>query len=197
VAGVVIVAHVTPGIGWLAVSLCPLLNFWLSVVPRLLSNRSRHTIRRRDVHALDGILRRVPEQAAQSGLHLQNLPPERVLPRGSVPRHPTEPLEPNLRRLGHPDESPESVARSEPEQVRTRVVVPPSRPRVPQSDFLVPCSDSPANTEAATLYRDNMTEYKRRVRESVEASWVDTEDGEGDEDAEGEEGDGQGEDEEL
>lgn len=33
--------------------------------------------------------------------------------------------------------------------------------------------DRPANAEAATLYRDNMKEYTKRVRTTVEASWVD------------------------
>jgi len=35
---------------------------------------------------------------------------------------------------------------------------------------------SPANAEAAALYRDNIREYERRVKQTVEASWVDTED---------------------
>lgn len=32
---------------------------------------------------------------------------------------------------------------------------------------------SPANAEAASLYRDNMKEYVRRVKATVEESWVD------------------------
>lgn len=32
---------------------------------------------------------------------------------------------------------------------------------------------SPANAEAAQLYRDNNKEYVKRVRETVERSWVD------------------------
>lgn len=34
---------------------------------------------------------------------------------------------------------------------------------------------SPANAEAAQLYRDNNKEYVKRVRETVEKSWVDEE----------------------
>lgn len=33
--------------------------------------------------------------------------------------------------------------------------------------------DSPANAEAASLYRDNMKEYVRRVKATVEQSWMD------------------------
>jgi hypothetical protein len=33
--------------------------------------------------------------------------------------------------------------------------------------------DSPANAEAAGLYRDNMKEYIRRVKLTVEESWMD------------------------
>ena len=32
---------------------------------------------------------------------------------------------------------------------------------------------SPANAEAAQLYRENMKEYVRRVRATVEESWID------------------------
>lgn len=32
---------------------------------------------------------------------------------------------------------------------------------------------SPANAEAASLYRDNMKEYVRRVKATVEQSWMD------------------------
>ena len=45
--------------------------------------------------------------------------------------------------------------------------------------------DSPANAEAAQLYRDSMKEYVRRVKQTVEASWM--EDNEGEEDDEEEE----------
>lgn len=34
-----------------------------------------------------------------------------------------------------------------------------------------PNVNSPANPEAASLYKDNLKEYQRRVREFVEASW--------------------------
>ncbi|KAH8924267.1 ubiquitin-conjugating enzyme [Atractiella rhizophila] len=39
-----------------------------------------------------------------------------------------------------------------------------------------PNPNSPANVEAAQLYRENRREYERRVREVVELSWVDEED---------------------
>lgn len=32
---------------------------------------------------------------------------------------------------------------------------------------------SPANAEAASLYRENMKEYIRRVKLTVEQSWID------------------------
>ena len=32
---------------------------------------------------------------------------------------------------------------------------------------------SPANAEAASLYRENMKEYVRRVKLTVEQSWID------------------------
>lgn len=43
---------------------------------------------------------------------------------------------------------------------------------------LNPCSNtiltsSPANAEAASLYRENMKEYVRRVKLTVEQSWID------------------------
>lgn len=34
---------------------------------------------------------------------------------------------------------------------------------------------SPANAEAAQLYRENMKEYIRRVKATVEESWMDAE----------------------
>ena len=36
-----------------------------------------------------------------------------------------------------------------------------------------PNPNSPANAEAAQLYRENMKEYVRRVKATVEASWLD------------------------
>ena len=36
-----------------------------------------------------------------------------------------------------------------------------------------PNTNSPANVEASNLYRENMKEYTRRVRETVEKSWED------------------------
>lgn len=36
-----------------------------------------------------------------------------------------------------------------------------------------PNPGSPANAEAAMLYRENMKEYVRRVKETVEESWLD------------------------
>jgi ubiquitin-conjugating enzyme E2 A len=40
-----------------------------------------------------------------------------------------------------------------------------------QSLFNDPNPNSPANAEAANLYRENRKEYVRRVRETVEQSW--------------------------
>ncbi|TIA71137.1 hypothetical protein E3P92_02778 [Wallemia ichthyophaga] len=37
-----------------------------------------------------------------------------------------------------------------------------------------PNPNSPANSEAASLYSNNMKEYIRRVRQTVELSWVDS-----------------------
>ena len=39
-----------------------------------------------------------------------------------------------------------------------------------------PCSLSPVNAEAAQLYRENLKEYVRRVKATVEESWIDAED---------------------
>ena len=39
-----------------------------------------------------------------------------------------------------------------------------------------PNPNSPANAEAAQLYRENMKEYVRRVKATVEESWLDPED---------------------
>jgi ubiquitin-conjugating enzyme E2 A len=36
-----------------------------------------------------------------------------------------------------------------------------------------PNPQSPANAEAAQLYRENMKEYVRRVQITVEQSWID------------------------
>jgi len=38
-----------------------------------------------------------------------------------------------------------------------------------------PNPNSPANAEAAQLYRENMKEYVRRVKVTVEESWLDPE----------------------
>ncbi|KAH7882697.1 ubiquitin-conjugating enzyme/RWD-like protein [Phlebopus sp. FC_14] len=38
-----------------------------------------------------------------------------------------------------------------------------------------PNPNSPANAEAAQLYRENMKEYVRRVKKAVEDSWLDPE----------------------
>lgn len=35
---------------------------------------------------------------------------------------------------------------------------------------------SPANVEAATLFKENLKEYERRVKVTVESSWVDNSD---------------------
>jgi len=40
-----------------------------------------------------------------------------------------------------------------------------------------PNPNSPANAEAAQLYRENMKEYVRRVKATVEESWLDPEEG--------------------
>lgn len=40
-----------------------------------------------------------------------------------------------------------------------------------------PNPNSPANAEAAQLYRENMKEYVRRVKVTVEESWLDPEEG--------------------
>lgn len=39
--------------------------------------------------------------------------------------------------------------------------------------FFLPKKNSPANAEAAQLYRENMKEYIRRVKATVEESWLD------------------------
>lgn len=57
-----------------------------------------------------------------------------------------------------------------------------------QSLLSDPNPNSPANSEAAKLYIADRKEYNRRVKEAVEASWVD--DGEGELDSEDEEGGG-------
>lgn len=48
-------------------------------------------------------------------------------------------------------------------------------PCSPASPFLLRSvlPHSPANVEAATLYRDNNKDYVKRVRATVEQSWVD------------------------
>lgn len=42
----------------------------------------------------------------------------------------------------------------------------------PQSLLCDPNPNSPANSEAARLYNENRREYNRRVKEVVEASWL-------------------------
>ena len=41
-----------------------------------------------------------------------------------------------------------------------------------QSLLCDPNPDSPANSEAAKLYRENRAEYDKKVQECVEASWA-------------------------
>ena len=43
-------------------------------------------------------------------------------------------------------------------------------------------SNSPANAEAAQLYRENMKEYVLRIKATVEESWLDAEDSQNPED---------------
>ena len=57
-----------------------------------------------------------------------------------------------------------------------------------------PNPNSPANAEAAQLYRENRREYERKVRECVEESWSSDED-EDDDDEDDEEGGGEDDDE--
>ncbi|KAI3613999.1 ubiquitin-conjugating enzyme e2 [Moniliophthora roreri] len=49
-----------------------------------------------------------------------------------------------------------------------------------------PNPNSPANAEAAQLYRENMKEYVRRVKATVEESWMDPGEGMGETSASGE-----------
>lgn len=79
-----------------------------------------------------------------------------------MPRHPPEPLEPNVRRRSDIDEYPKPSARPESQQVR----------RIAYARL----THSPANAEAAGLYRENMKEYVRRIKATVEQSWVDESD---------------------
>jgi len=53
----------------------------------------------------------------------------------------------------------------------------PLRERVQQliTRLLVSSRHSPANAEAAQLFRDNLKEYNHRVRNTVELSWMDDE----------------------
>lgn len=45
---------------------------------------------------------------------------------------------------------------------------------IPTLTGVFPClTCSPANAEAASLYRENMKEYVRRVKATVEQSWLD------------------------
>jgi hypothetical protein len=50
----------------------------------------------------------------------------------------------------------------------------------------------PANAEAAQLYRDSMKEYVRRVKQTVEASWVEGDEEDDDEEDDGEADEGEG-----
>ncbi|EGD73578.1 ubiquitin-conjugating enzyme HR6A [Salpingoeca rosetta] len=52
-----------------------------------------------------------------------------------------------------------------------------------------PNPNSPANAEAAQLYRENRREYERKVRDCVEESWSSDEEEEEDEDEDGQDGD--------
>ena len=81
----------------------------------------------------------------------QDVPPERLQQRRALSRYPPEPLEPDLRRGRHLDINPVAVARSQSSKVRLR-------------SLLGGSSCSPANAEAAQLYRENMKEYVKRVR---------------------------------
>lgn len=56
-----------------------------------------------------------------------------------------------------------------------------------------PNPNSPANAEAAQLYRENMKEYVRRVKATVEESWLDPEEKAELEGKEGGEGEGESE----
>ncbi len=58
----------------------------------------------------------VPEQGPDGALPLEDVPSERVRGRRHLPRHPSEPLEPDLRRLGHPHVDPVAAGRAQPEQ---------------------------------------------------------------------------------
>ncbi|KAH9249757.1 hypothetical protein BASA81_012564 [Batrachochytrium salamandrivorans] len=66
-----------------------------------------------------------------------------------------------------------------------------------QSLLCDPNPNSPANSEASTLYQTNKREYNRRVRECVEASWEhvagDDDDDDDDDEDDDEDGEDQGE----
>lgn len=56
----------------------------------------------------------------------------------------------------------------------TPSIYPSSLPRLSEvADLII--TYSPANAEAAQLYRENMKEYVRRVKATVEESWMDPE----------------------
>ncbi|KAK4683487.1 hypothetical protein P7C73_g6768, partial [Tremellales sp. Uapishka_1] len=65
-----------------------------------------------------------------------------------------EPVESDVRRRRDLDQCAESAERSQPEQVS-------------------PVLEDPANVEAASLFKENMKEYERRVKQTVEWSWLD------------------------
>ena len=57
----------------------------------------------RNFQAVAHIYRRLPQQGTAGQVHHQDVPSEHLRRRSYLPRHPAEPMEPNLRHLSHPD----------------------------------------------------------------------------------------------
>lgn len=118
---------------------------------------SRHAVRRRHIPPHHDLRRNIPKPSAIREIRFENVSPERVQQWRALSGHFAEPVESDVRCHGDLDECAESVERSESGKVS---VVARGR------ELWLTRTRSPANAEAAQLFRDNMKEYIRRVRVS-------------------------------
>ena len=113
-----------------------------------------------------GVQWRVSEQAAGRQIPFEDVPPQHLCGRRDLSGHFTKPLESHIRRVCHPHKYPVlGNCKSCPHINFTRVL-----------QLSDPNPNSPANSMAAQLFKENRREYEKRVKACVEQSWVDCDD---------------------
>lgn len=129
---------------------------------------ARHTVRGRHLQADDRVHRGVPEQAADGSLRVENVPPERVRRRGHLSGHSAEQMESHVRCVSNSDLHTGEFDRLFRDSAEFELFA-----SLFQSLLSDPNPNSPANSMAAQLYKENRREYEKRVKACVEQSFID------------------------